>query len=335
MPKPDSLIGRATALAHPNLALIKYWGKHDEIENIPASPSLGISLEGLHTITTVYLTNPKSNDEDRVIVDGKIQLEERFISFFAKFRNLLKEEIPEMGEFTITAKSSSNFPGSAGFASSASGFAALALACISAAKLELSAKQLSALARRGSISAARSVFGGFVRLDGNAFHAKQIYDETWWPELRIVVIEIEKEVKGISSRAAMERVKATSPFYESWLSDSKKNMDKFLAALEKKDLNRLGPLMRHSYLRMFSTMFSSSPPIIYWKPASLAVINFCERLRYMGFSIWETMDAGPQVKILCIEEEVPFLIRHLEKQFSNLTFRICKVGGPVYLKESD
>jgi len=333
MPKPDSLIGRATATAHPSLAIVKYWGKEDSLDNTPAGPSLGIALDELSTVTTVYLTSAKTEDDeaDKVLIDGKPQPERQFAGFFANFRKLVDEK--KTGKFTITAHSSSNFPSSAGFASSASGFAALALACTGAAKLELPAKQLSALARTGSVSAARSTFGGFVRLDSKAAYANQIHDETWWPKLRIIVVEIEGGAKKISSRAAMERTKMNSPFYQAWISDSKKNMGKSLAALEAKNLSALGPLIRQSYLRMFSTMLSSYPPIIYWKPASLAVIHLCEKLRSVGLNIWETMDAGPQVKILCLEESVPLLMKRLRKQFSNLPLRICKVGGPAYLND--
>lgn len=335
MPKINNLIGQAKAVAHPNLAIIKYWGKENEFNNIPASPSLGVSLDKLHTVSTVYLTHPEPNSKDKVLIDGELQSGRRFAGFFANFRAVVNKKIPEMGRFTVTAHSSSDFPGSAGLASSSSGFAALALACASAVKLKLPAEQLSALARTGSISAARSTFGGFVHLDSGATYANQIHDETWWPELRIIVMEIEKGVKEISSRAAMKRSKMSSPFYQTWINDSKENMDESLAALEARNLAVLGPLIRRSYLRMFSTMFSSYPPIIYWKPASLAVIALCEELRSAGLNIWETMDAGPQVKILCLEEETPLLIERLKAQFSHLPFWICKVGGPPYLNNND
>ena len=334
---PNNLIGQATATAHPNLAIIKYWGKENELDNIPASPSLGISLDKLHTVTTVYATHQESNSKgtDRVFIDGELQSYRRFTNFFANFRKLVDKKNPKMGDFIITAHSSSNFPSSAGLASSASGFAALTLACTSAIKLKLPAKQLSALARTGSVSAARSTFGGFVHLDSGSTYANQIYDKIWWPKLRIIVVEIEKGEKEISSRVAMERVKMSSPFYQTWISDSKRNINKSLAALEAKNLSALGPLIRRSYLRMFATMFSSYPPIMYWKPMSVGVLIFCEKLRSAGLDIWETMDAGPQVKILCLEEEVPLFIEHLKTQFGHLPFWICKVGGPPYLSNND
>jgi len=332
---PNNLIGQATATTNPNLAIIKYWGKEDGLDNIPASPSLGIALEELHTVTTASLTRLETGGGDRVFIDGQPQPKRRFTDFFAKFRKLVAEKNPKIGRFIITAESSSNFPNSAGLASSASGFAALALACTDAAKLKLSAKELSALARIGSVSAARSIFGGFVYLGSGAIHADQIHDETWWPDLRIIVVEIEKGMKEISSRAAMERSKRSSPFYQAWISDAKENMDKALVALETRNLGILGPLIRRSYLRMFSTMLSSYPPTVYWKPASLAVIALCERLRFTGLNIWETMDAGPQVKILCLSAEVPLLMKHLIAEFSNLPTRICRVGGMPYLKCND
>jgi len=336
MPNSNS-IGQATAITHPNLAIIKYWGKEDELDNVPASPSLGIALDELHTVTTVCLTRPKSGgrEANKVLIDGKLQSERRFADFLAVFRKLVDKKNPGFGRFTIAAQSSSNFPASAGLASSASGFAALALAGTSAARLKLPIKQISSLARTGSVSAARSVFGGFVYLGSGAVHANQIHNEAWWPELRIIVIEIEKKAKQISSRAAMKETKESSPFYRPWIDDSKENMDKALVALETRNLDILGPLIRRSYLRMFSTMFSSYPPTIYWKPASLAVINLCEKLRAEGFNTWETMDAGPQIKILCLEKEVPSLMKRLDTQFNNLPTRICKVGGPPYLKNND
>lgn len=324
----DRIIGKARSTAHPSLALIKYWGKLEGIRNLPATPSLAVTLDKLTTETDVILssTPPGAAINDRVTLDGVVQESERFESFFTEFRGLVRDGVPDTGDFSVSVRTSSNFPTAAGLASSASGFAALSCACISAAGLDVSAEISSALARIGSASAARSVFGGFTRLDDGSESAKPIYDENWWPEFRIIVLELEKGPKEISSRIAMEHTRLSSPYFVPWLADSKVVMEKAVTALSERNLDLLGPLIRSSYMRMFATMFAADPPVIYWKPISLEVIRKCEELRRDGLSVWETMDAGPQVKLFCLENDVNEIKRQLSPLIPGRGVMVCRPG---------
>ncbi|MCK5736961.1 MAG: diphosphomevalonate decarboxylase, partial [Spirochaetaceae bacterium] len=243
-----NLSGFGASSAHPSLALIKYWGKADSIRNLPATPSLAVTLDGLTTRTEAALSPILDGGfkPDAVSIGGEIQDIRRFEAFFKEFRRIIAARQPERGRFSISAVSSSDFPTAAGLASSSSGFAALSCACAEAAGVLLSREELSSLARTGSASAARSIYGGFTRLDAGSSHAVQIFDEHWWPEFRIIVLELENEPKAISSRQAMELSRITSPFYDSWVRDSEYLMEKALGALKEKDLKTLGPLIRNS-----------------------------------------------------------------------------------------
>ncbi len=321
--------GYGHSTAHPSLALIKYWGKADSVENLPATPSLAVTLDGLKTETSVWisLNTGSGNTADAVFIEGVLQEKKRFEPFFREFRRLLEKKKPDFSDFTIKAESSSNFPASAGLASSSSGFAALACACSGAAGVELSRDVLSALARIGSASAARSLYGGFTSLAEGKRHAKQLFNENWWPEFRIIILELEKKPKEISSREAMEQTRITSPYYNSWVKDSVVLMNEAETALGNRNLEILGPIIRKSYLRMFATMFAADPPVIYWKPISLGVIRLCEEMRAEGISVWETMDAGPQVKLFCTENETGKILSRLEAVFPDIRARVCTPGS--------
>ena len=324
----DAASARGAAKAHPNLALIKYWGKLESHKNLPATPSLAVTLDGLVTQTTVELSavSPKDPPNDSVRINGEVQPRNRFESFFAAFRKIVAAENSQLGFFTIRASSHSNYSSSAGLASSAAGFAALSLACFQAAGIHGNAQKMSSLARVGSASAARSIWGGFTQLETGAETARPLYDENWWEDLRIVVVELDVTPKSPSSREAMERTRLSSPYYSAWLDDSRKLMDAALGALAERNLDELGPLIRSSYLRMFASMFAANPPIIYWKPSSLRVIRACEALRRDGIGVWETMDAGPQVKLLILERNLPTILAALSEIAPDARLRVCCPG---------
>ena len=334
----ERIIGRARAIAHPSLALIKYWGKADPERNIPATSSLALTLGALNTDTTVEVLpcDGENHVVDKVIIGAVEQNPSRFEPFFAALRSEAKagKEAAPGEPFRLIVHSTSDFPSAAGLASSASGFAALAVAASAALHMQMSREKLSSLARLGSASAARSLWGGFVRLDAGAEAAQPVHDEHWWPELRVIVVQTADGPKAISSRKAMESVRVSSPCYDSWIRDSRQLMERALESLENRDLKSLGALMRLSYMRMFSTMFSADPPIIYWNPESLKVINFCERARAEGLSAWETMDAGPQVKIFCLSEELDIMIEKIQVFLPGLKYRVSEAGGASRIIES-
>ena len=302
--------------AHPNLALVKYWGKDDAQLNIPATPSIGINIDALVSTTRVSMSTPalredaseKDSNEGmvsgnngylswRLSIDGTPQHPQRFREFFhallneANARSILLDSHLEI-------TSSNNFPTAAGLASSASGFAALALAVNGVLGLGLNASEMSSLARVGSGSASRSLFGGFVDFPRGSSCAGQIFPKSHWPDLRCIIIMVNEEKKELSSREAMERCRLRSPYYEAWLKHASLLYEHARDAIEARDIEKLGTTMRQSYLGMFSTMFSTDEPIILWQPTSLEIIKTVEDLRRKGIPVFETMDAGPQVKLI-------------------------------------
>jgi diphosphomevalonate decarboxylase len=277
--------------------------------NLPATPSLAVNLRDLVTETAVL---PAPDGQDTVLVDGVPADPVRFHAFFDNLRSVIDKRV------FFRAESRNNFPASAGLARSSSGFAALAAAAVRAAGCEVPLAELSALARVGSASAARAVFGGFVLLPAGASAASQVHDAAFWPELRVIVVKVDAGQKAVSSRVAMERVRETSPYYQSWVDSASKTLSVALSALERRDLEALGQAAHASYLAMFATMMGADPPILYWKPASLAVIHACARLRAEGIGAWETMDAGPQVKILCEVKDVVAITARLAAEVPEL-----------------
>ena len=275
--------------AHPSLALIKYWGKQAKGINIPATSSLAVTLDSLYTDTVI---SPGSGGM-KIELDGSIVDPARYAPFLRQLEKLAGHTV------SLTISSRNSFPSAAGLASSSSGYAALALGCSAALGLDLPPGEISSLARIGSGSAARAVYPGFTVLRAGSTRAEPLRGAGFWPELRIGLCVVSPTAKKTSSRDGMNEARRSSPYYRAWLADSRGVMQGAEAAFLRRDLKELGALMRQSYLRMFSTMLSSDPPLIYWKPETLALLHALEDLRAEGVNVWETMDAGPQVKFLC------------------------------------
>ena len=322
MRDPSSL--RVTCRASPSLAIVKYWGKALGGLNLPATPSLAVTLGGLETKTLVAASR---DGADHVLVDGKPTEGPRFEPFFTELRRRLNSSL----RFEVESRNS--FPGGAGFASSSSGFAALALACSRlVSELEggprVDSPTLSELARCGSASAARAVYGGFTVLEAGAGRAEAFLPASHWPELRIVAAIVARGGKTHSSRSAMASTRETSPYYDKWLSDAPGLFARAKAALDDRDLERLGETMRLSYSRMHASALAADPPILYWLPASLALIAACAELRSKGLGAWETMDAGPQVKVLCLEKDLAALRSGLEAAVPGIELIVAIPGPP-------
>ena len=310
--------------ASPSLALLKYWGKLEERDNLPATPSLAVTLGGLHTDTWA-----RAASSDSVSLGGDTQDIDRYARFFDGFRSSLGTSLH------FEARSINSFPTAAGLASSSSGFAALAGACAGVAGKDPSPSELSALARLGSASAARSIFGGFVLLREGARFAEQVLDATYWPSLRIVIALISVGGKAVSSREAMLRTGATSPYYQPWVSRSRALLPDALCALEARDLQKLGDMMLTSYSMMHAAMLAAWPPIMYWFPATIAVIHACRDLRSHGVGAWETIDAGPQVKVLCETRDVDDVMQAMKECAPGVDTLACFPGEGISLATAE
>lgn len=283
---------RTTAIAHANIALAKYWGKANVADNLPAVPSLSLTLDRLRTITRVEVI--ESLEQDEITLDG-VRLEgrprERVVTLLDRVRN-------QAGISAFARVTSRNeLPTAAGLASSASGFAALAMAGARAYGLSLSDTELSALARRSSASAARSLFGGFVALEAGKESAERVAPASVLPVSMVVTLTA-KGPKPIGSTEGMLHTAATSPYYAAWLESAPKLYDEIRHAVLAGDLETLGAAMEQSALAMHASMWAARPAITYFTPTTLAVMARVRELRSAGTPAFYTMDAGPHVKVL-------------------------------------
>jgi diphosphomevalonate decarboxylase len=293
----DMTARAAVAVACANIALAKYWGKADERENLPAVPSLSLTLAGLSTRTRVEIDAALAGDE--IVLDGAPATGR------ARARVVgVLDELRKLGGSRRFARvtSSNDFPTASGLASSASGFAALALAGAAAFELELERRAVSALARRASASAARSVFGGYVALEAGAHSAEPVLPGDDFPLVMVVALTASGP-KSVGSTEGMLRTAATSPYYRAWVEDAPRVYRAVREAVLARDLARLGPAVEASALRMHASMFAAEPPIVYFTPATLAAMQAVRELRSRGTLAFHTMDAGPHVKVLTAPDD--------------------------------
>lgn len=293
---------QATTLAHPNIALAKYWGKREYGHNLPAVPSLSVTLAGMTTATTV--TFDPSLERDSLVLGGQPAGEKAT----ARVAGLL-DRVRERSGLAEKARvvSANDFPTASGLASSASAFAALALAASTAAGLQLSLDEISNLARMTSVSAARSVLGGFVELRAGwpkdeALAAQQVAPPEHWP-LRIVVAVVDEGPKAVSSTEGMLHTVRTSPFYAAWVERAPGVFGRIKRAIADRNFEALGAAAEESALAMHATSIAATPGLIYWTATTLDVLAAVRRLRAVGLGAYATIDAGPHVKVLCAPED--------------------------------
>lgn len=286
--------GTATAWAGINIALVKYWGKRDTARNLPAVSSLSLTLAEMGTRTTV--TFDPSLTADVFELDGVEREDPRVVAMLDGVRGLRRVERH------ARVISRNHVPTASGLASSASGAAALAAAAWAATGGDLAAARADRafieLVRRGSGSAPRSLYGGLVELDRDSGGVRPVLSPGAW-DLRMVVARLARGPKTTSSREGMARTAATSPFYAAWVGSHPADMDEARAAIEARDLPRLGVVMERSTYKMHAAMLGADPPLRYWNGRTMDALDRVQALRAAGVGAWATMDAGPHVKVLC------------------------------------
>lgn len=327
----------AQAKAHSNIALVKYWGKRTGVPadlNLPAVGSLSMTLDALWTRTRVTVA-----EQDHFELDGAPVQGRPATRVWEHLDRLWAVRSEPGARPRVRIDSENHLPTAAGLASSASGFAALTVAAAAAFELDLDDEALSAYARMGSGSAARSVFGGFVRLDrgersdGADCLAYPIAAPDHWP-LALVVVQTTRGSKPVSSTEGMERSRLTSPYYEAWVDTSAPDLDEAQEALQARDLPALGAIVEHSCFKMHACMMASRPPILYWNPATLAAIAEVWRARDEGLPGYVTIDAGPHVKVLTEADRASALAERLATVSGVEAVTVCKPGPAACVEES-
>jgi len=323
-------IQRATAQALPNIALVKYWGNRDQALRLPSNPSLSMNMAGLTTTTTVEFDPALKQD---VFLLGGREINGQGLERVSRFLNQVRLQTSEVSRLFARVDSRNNFPSGAGLASSASGFAALAVAASAAAGLQLSETELSRLARLGSGSACRSVPGGFVEWavgdDDRSSYAYSIAPADHW-DLRDVVALIDVEHKAVGSTEG-HAVADTSPLQAARVATAPDRLAQARSAVLARDFASLADVVELDSLMMHAVMITSSPVLMYWQPATIAVMQAVRQWRLNGLAACTTIDAGPNVHVICTAEaadEVALRLRVIPGVRQVITAR---VGGPAHL----
>ena len=317
-----------TARANPNIAFIKYWGNREDALRLPANGSISMNLEGLETRSTVHFNEGRPLDEVKIngrIAGGKAR---------TRVAKML-DEVRALAGIQLYAKvdSGNNFPSGAGIASSASAFAALALASTSAAGLKLDEADLSRLARRSSGSACRSIPGGFVEWQvgtGEAdSYAVSIAPPGHW-DLADCIVVVSSEHKATGSTEG-HAIAGTSPLQFARVADTPRRLEICRNAILQRDFDAFAEIVELDSNMMHAVMMTSRPPLFYWKPSSLTVMQAVRSERAKGLPVCYTIDAGPNVHVITEKtqaEQVAALLRTLPDVTE---VRIASVGGPARL----
>lgn len=316
------------ARAHTNIALIKYWGKADEALIIPMNNSLSVTLERFYTETRV--TFDEALTEDQLVLNGE-QVNAKESAKIKRYMEMIRKEAGITEHALIESE---NFvPTAAGLASSASAYAALAGACNEALQLGLSDKDLSRLARRGSGSASRSVYGGFAEWekghdDATSF-AHSIDAHGWEDDLAMIFVVINNKSKKVSSRSGMSLTRETSRFYQYWLDHVDADLKETKEAIANKDFKSMGEVIEANGLRMHATNLGAQPPFTYLVPESYEAMSIVHECREAGLPCYFTMDAGPNVKVLIEKKNQQAIVDKFLQTFDQeqiITSDITKSG---------
>ncbi|HMB25220.1 MAG: diphosphomevalonate decarboxylase [Chloroflexota bacterium] len=319
-------IHTVTAQSSPNIAFIKYWGNRDDVLRIPSNGSISMNLEGLYTRTTVSFQPSLPFDE--LIINGH-EVTGAGLARISYVLDILRgmANIHERAEVL----SENNFPSGTGIASSASAFAALALAGSRAAGLSLSERELSRLARRGSGSAARSIPSGFVEWqagtsDEDSF-AFSIAEPGHWDLVDCVAIVSTAHKKTGSSEG--HAITDTSPLQAARVTDAPRRLEICRGAILERDFNTFASIIELDSDMMHGVMMTSTPALHYWKPASLDVMNCVRQWRSEGMQVCYTVDAGPNVHVICREAEAQFIEQKLRVLQGVSNVLVARPGGPA------
>lgn len=324
---------RATAKAHTNIALIKYWGKRNEKLILPTNNSLSVTLDGLFTETTVHFQEDLTTDT--FTLNGK---EVSGVPFerVTKFLDLFRAY---SGKTNLYAQvdSTNHVPTAAGFASSASGFAALAAATAKALNLQLTDRELSQFTRQGSGSACRSIYGGFVEWekgeldDGSDSYAIQIAPQDHW-DIRVAAVVLTAKEKDVSSRDGMKLTVETSVFYDGWLKSIPQDLREIKDGIEKRDFEKVGAIAEANCLKMHATTLGANPPFTYWQDTTMAVMQAVQSLRKEQTLAYFTIDAGPNVKVLYLPEDEEKVLGKIRQVDGVTDIIVSKVGEGISYK---
>ena len=304
------------ARAHANLALVKYWGKSDEDLILPRSPSLSLTIDAL---STTCVAEGSTTGEDAVFIDGEKTESERVLNYL----RFLKAELGL--ESGVIVRSVNHFPQAAGLASSASSCAAMAGALVGLSVKNLSLPAISRLARHGSGSACRSVYGGFAAwVEGDdQTSVAQPLESPLLEDISVVICLVSREFKSIPSRLGM-RMAQSSPLYEDFIYQCHRDFKEACTALRLGDLSTLGDITERNTLAMNRVNQTARPPLIYPREKTEMICELAKQLREEGITCWYTNDAGANAFLITQEQFAPLIAQRVHSRFDVETI----IAGP-------
>lgn len=318
----------ATALAHPNIAFCKYWGNRDSALRLPVNGSISMNLSDLHTRTTVSFQPSLALDE--LVINGR-EVTGKGLERISGILDIVRQNAGIALRAEVVSEN--NFPIGAGIASSASAFAALALAATKAAGLEWSESQVSRLARLGSGSASRSIPSGFVEWqmgtgDEDSYAMSIAPPQHWDLADCVAIVSAGHKATGSTEGHALA---PTSPLQAARAADAPRRLEVCRRAILERDFEALANIIELDSDMMHAVMMTSQPALFYWKPATLAVMEAVRSWRKDGLQAAYTIDAGPNVHVICPQFEmdaVKSLLREIPGVSQVLS---ATVGGPASL----
>lgn len=312
---------KVIAKAHTNIALIKYWGKADLTLNLPTTSSLSMTLDKFYTTTEVAF----SGDSDSLILNEQVADAKRVQGFLDMLRSRTGLDFP-----AVAVKSSNHVPTAAGLASSASSFSALTAAMFGLLGLPQDLREMSRVARIGSGSASRSLFGNFAIWnkgnDDASSYAESFYDGDIG--LSMIVAAISHDEKKISSTKGMQLAQ-TAPTYGAWVEKSAEQLEEMKAAILAADIEKVGLIAEKNALGMHEQNRNCSQPFDYFTEQTRRVLDFTQACYKKGLLAFATMDAGPNVKIITDRATEQQLLKLFQAEFPDLSFEIAHAGGGI------
>ena len=313
---------RSIVKSYANIAIIKYWGKKDPIKMIPATSSISLTLENLFTETEIsFITREEAIEKtgqasDLLYINGELQNEEQ-IKKITKVVNLFRDDRSQLVKIDTT----NNMPTEAGLSSSSSGLSAAIKACNKLFDKNLSREELAQISKFASGSSSRSFFGPIGMWDKDTGEVSEVKTDL---KLAMIVLVLNEEKKIISSRKGMALCMETSTSFDEWIRQSEIDFENMKRYLSEGDFSKVGELTEENALRMHETTKNANPPFTYLTEKSFDAMEYVRELRKQGERCYFTMDAGPNVKVLCLEEDFERLKDILGKKYKIIASK-CKV----------
>ena len=295
-----------TVRSYANIAIIKYWGKKAEKEMVPATSSISLTLENMYTETTLSPL-PADASSDAFYINDQLQNEAEH----KKMSKIIDRYRPEGAGF-VRIDTKNNMPTAAGLSSSSSGLSALVKACNAYFQLGLNRRELALEAKFASGSSSRSFYGPLAAWDKDS---GEIYPVETDLKLAMIMLVLEDQKKPISSRDGMKLCVETSTTFDEWIRQSEQDYKDMLVYLKENDFKKVGELTEKNSLAMHATTKTATPSFSYLTDASYEAMDFVRQLREQGESCYFTMDAGPNVKVLCLEEDLEHLSELLGQRY--------------------